>query len=499
MLPSPPSWQGPLSPAQAEEISRLMATPAGFQHRYRDDPARFVLECFRWDAGEAPTPYQLEILRALVQHRRVAARGPHGLGKTAMAAWAVLWFALTRDGRDWKIVTTAGAWRQLSKFLWPEIRKWGRRLRWAKIPRTPFDFRRDLMDLSLKLATGEAFAAASDQPALIEGAHAKHLLYLFDEAKSIGDATWDAAEGAFSGRDEALALALSTPGVTGGRFYEIHARRPGFEDWWVRAVTLPEAIQAGRVSQAWVDQRRKQWGEGTAVFQNRVLGEFATGNADGLIPLAWVEAAIERWRAWDEGGRVGPDGKPFEMDGLGVDVADQGGDETVMAPKYGKVIGELMRWRGQDTMATTGQIVTILRGSPQVLVTIDCIGIGAGVVSRLREQDYMIEAFNAAERSDMLDRSGELAFANRRSAGWWTLRELLDPANQEGICLPPDDLLIGDLTAPAWRLNSSGKVLIESKDDIRKRIGRSTDSGDALVHAFFGAAQNVTPGISFIG
>jgi hypothetical protein len=74
---------------------------------------------------------------------------------------------------------------------------------------------------------------------------------------------------------------------------------------------------------------------------------------------------------------------------------------------------------------------------------------------------------------------------NKRSAAWWYLRELLDPANGHGIALPPDDLLTGDLTAPHWRITSGGKVQVESKDEIRKRLGRSTDDGDAVVMAFW--------------
>jgi hypothetical protein len=79
----------------------------------------------------------------------------------------------------------------------------------------------------------------------------------------------------------------------------------------------------------------------------------------------------------------------------------------------------------------------------------------------------------------------ELGFVNKRSAARWNLRELLDPANNEDIALPPDDLLTGDLTAPHWRVMSGGKIQIESKDDIYKRIGRSTDDGDAVVMAFY--------------
>ena len=111
---------------------------------YTHDPERFVLECFQWPAGEGPSGYQREILRELKGRKRLAIRGPHGLGKTALAAWVVLWFALTRDASgtgDWKAVITASAWRQLSHYLAPEIHKWSRRLLWEKVGRAAFDGR----------------------------------------------------------------------------------------------------------------------------------------------------------------------------------------------------------------------------------------------------------------------------------------------------------------------------------------------------------------------
>ena len=84
----------------------------------------------------------------------------------------------------------------------------------------------------------------------------------------------------------------------------------------------------------------------------------------------------------------------------------------------------------------------------------------------------------------MLDRSGELGFVNRRSAAWWGLRELLDPATEAELAIPPDDLLTGDLVSPTWRPTSAGRIVVEGKDGIRKRLGRSTDHGDAVVQAF---------------
>ncbi len=119
------------------------------------------------------------------------------------------------------------------------------------------------------------------------------------------------------------------------------------------------------------------------------------------------------------------------------------------------------------------------------LTRTDVIGVGAGVVDKLREDKQAVEAFNAGGATEWKDRSGEMLFANKRAAAWWNLRELLDPANGHAIALPPDDLLTGDLTAPHWRPTSGGRIVVESKDDLRKRLGRSTDSGDAAAMAFW--------------
>ena len=455
-----------------------------FQKTYRNDPVAFVHDCIDWRDEAGPTDYQDEMLAMLPAERRVSVRGPHGVGKTAPAAWAVLWFATTRENDDWKVPTTASAWRQLSRYLWPEIHKWARRLRWDRIGRDPFDERIELLSLSLKLLGGEAFALASDNSALIEGAHATELLYVFDEAKTIPYATWESAEGAFA-MGECYWLAFSTPGEPVGQFYDIHARKPGFEDWWARHVTVDEALAAGRVNADWVQQRKLQWGEQSAVYQNRVLGEFASSAGDGVIPLAWVEAAIERWRDWQEQER------PGDFTAVGVDVARSGEDKTVYALRFGNVIGELRQYSQQDTMRTTGQVKGILDRYQSQAATIDVIGLGSGVVDRLREQSYRVIAFNASEHTDRRDKSGELGFTNLRSAAWWNLREMLEPDSGCNVALPPDDELIGDLTAPHWREMSGGRIQVEGKPDIKKRLGRSTDCGDAAVMAFWKKPRGV--------
>lgn len=487
-----------------------------FQKRYWHDPVGFVLNCISWKKGQAPTSYQREILHHLVHDRRACVRGPHGLGKTALLSWVILWFALTRDGQDWKLPTTASAWRQLEKYLWPEVHKWARRLRWDVIGRAPFDDRNELHGLSLRLSTGEAFAVASNNHELIEGAHADHLLYVFDEAKAIPDATFDAAEGAFStagiGGTEGFAIAASTPGEPAGRFYEIQKRNPGYLDWWVRAVSLKETMQANRVQSEWVDARRKQWGANSALFKRRVLGNFAADGADSVIPLAWIEAANERWLAnvdhvaatykltgdedtrqqkalrLIESGRL--PGYTFRQ--VGVDVADGGGDESGIAPLFGMMVTRVQASAEWDTMQLAGMVKDYLAslagatpdGKP--LAIIDVLGLGAGTYRRLKEQGMNVFAFNASSKAYGRDASEELRFVNKRSHAIWNVRDLLNPDNNPELALPPDPQLIGDLAAiRAGKYMSNGRIAIEPKETIKGRIGRSPDRGDMVTYACY--------------
>jgi hypothetical protein len=402
---------------------------------------------------------------------------------SAVSAFLVWWFALTRDatGTDWKVVTTAGAWRQLIHYLWPEIRKWAGRLRWDMI-RDHGLSPRELLSLHINLQHGQAFAAACSNPALIEGCHADSLLFIFDESKSVPGNTFDACEGAFSGTGEAYALALSTPGEPAGRFYDICSRKKGYEDWHPRHVTLAEAIAAGRISDAWAAQRKQQWGEISSLYQNRVLGEFYAGDEDCVIPLAWAEAAVERWYEWQDAGSPDP-GDPHV---IGVDPARLGEDRTAIAIRYSHVITEIRTTAKEDTMAVTGRVKGILDADPAAVAMVDSIGVGAGVLDRLREMGMRAEPFTASARTTRRDVTGEFTFQNCRAAAWHNLRELLDPSAGAVACLPDDEALLSDLSAPHGKEPLSGGILrIEGKDEIRARIGRSTDRGDAVVQAFW--------------
>lgn len=463
--------------------------------KYMHDPAGWARDVIDWGPGEGLTFYQTDILDAVPVHKRVAVRGPHGLGKSALGAISLLWFASTREaaGIDWKVIATASAWRHLSVYLFPEVRKWARRIRWDVMGRAPYSELHELLTLNLKLVHGAATPVASTKPELIEGAHADSLFYLIDEAKIVVDGTWDAIEGAFSGGrheglPEAFALAISTPGPPVGRFYDIHTRKPGLEDWHVKHVTLAEAIAAGRISDGWAEQRAKQWGRDSQMFHNRVLGEFYASDEDSVIPLAWVEAAVERWHEWDQAGRPDLPGRHF----TGVDVARAGSDDTVFAHRVGLAIVRLEIHNREDTMQTTARVQAATGAGEdedevKAVPVVDSMGVGGGVVDRLRELDVPVLAYTGAAKTGARDRTGEWSFTNTRGAAYWHVRELLDPAFGAELMLPPDDLMIADLTAPSYDhvTGVPPKIKVEPKDDVVARLGRSPDRGDAVVMALW--------------
>jgi hypothetical protein len=449
---------------------------------YRENWEAWLHDMIDW-RGSEPAPYQVRTGQNLIQYRREAVRGPRGPGKTADGSLVFHWFSSTREaaGIDWRIGITASHWRQLTKFFFPEVHKWAGRIKWGKMPFDRYS-NYQLMKQSLDLNYGHAYAAASDDHETLEGLHGEETLYIFDESKIIPDATWDSIEGTFMSVGEGYWLALSTPGAPIGRFYQIHKRAPGFEDWHTTHITIEEAIKAGRIKAEAVEQRKKQWGEESALYQTQILGEFAADEEDAVIPLAWVEAAIERWHELNDQDKL----EDMNVEKIGLDVARTGEDATVFSLRSGNTIVSLAKFHKEETMETAGRAAAYLRkysGDTEVIV--DTIGVGAGTYDRLKEDGFKARSFNASEGTDRTDRSGSFGFRNTRSAAWWNMREMLDPANKEKVALPPDDELTGDLTAPKYKIISGGKIQIESKDDIKKRLGRSPDCGDSVIQAFW--------------
>jgi hypothetical protein len=233
------------------------------------------------------------------------------------------------------------------------------------------------------------------------------------------------------------------------------------------------------ISEDWVNARREQWGESSPMFQNRVLGNFAAVDEEAMIPLQWVEAANERWLLWQREGALIVDGPRR----IGVDPARSGMDKTAILERIDWLVPGLDYFAGRDTMEVAGLVVRRLNGNGSHAL-VDVIGIGAGVVDRLHELQKAVTGINVGCSTDRTDRSGEVGFTNLRACLWWAVRDWLDPANHSKVALPPDDKLTADLTSVRWSTTSSGKIRVEEKDQVKKRLGRSPDAGDALCLTF---------------
>lgn len=228
-----------------------------------------------------------------------------------------------------------------------------------------------------------------------------------------------------------------------------------------------------------------------------LYGDFAADQEDDVwqvIPTAWIKAAQDRWRE---------DGKPDRpITTLGLDVARGGSDKTVIAPRYGTWYDRLVKYPGKLTPDGPTVALRVLDAldignrpaNNEAAIAVDVIGLGASAYDCCILKGLDAYPINFGQTlSGVVDRSGKLEFFNVRAKMYWRFREALDPHSGDGIALPPDPELLADLAAAKWQLRT-GKILIEAKDEIVKRIGRSPDCGDAVVLAHYDAIAAAGPG-----
>lgn len=225
-----------------------------------------------------------------------------------------------------------------------------------------------------------------------------------------------------------------------------------------------------------------------------LLGDFRAGIQDSawqLFPTAWVEAAMERWTP---DGRIGK-----TMDSIGVDVARGGSDYTVVAARYGTWYAPIEKIEGSKTptgAAAAGFVVAHLRD--RAVVHVDALGIGGETVGHLQSAGLQVDAvvgYDTKTVEGQHDKaSHKLKFRNRRAMIHWRFREALDPITGDNVALPPDPELKSDLCSILWKLTPGG-ILCEDKAEVKKRIGRSPDKGDAVIYAWIATPKTG----SFVG
>lgn len=441
----------PLPSSREERLADLI------EHWRSSGPAVFAQEVF----GASPTEQQLEGGRSLVGRRRVSIRSGHGTGKSAEMAWTILWGMVCFPRV--KIPVTAPTAHQLQDVLWSELATWHRKL--PDYFRDQFEWKADRFER--KSCPAEAFAVARtsrrEQPEALQGFHAETVIFLIDEASGIPEEVFQVAEGALS-TEGSYVLMAANPTRMEGYFYETHHKQ---RDKW--AALHWNGEESPLVSKDYVADMAAKYGTHSAIYRIRVRGDFA-GNPDGVIPLDWIEGAIDRL--------VNPSTvKPR----WGLDVARFGEDETALAKRRGNtLLDKVKTWQDKDTMQVAGLLKLEYDATPDVdkpeAIGVDVIGLGAGVVDRAKELGLPVIAVNVAESPAVQDQYERL-----RDELWFEAREWFF---RRDCRMPADDALIAELTVPSFRVLSSGKKKVEGKDELKKRGVKSPDRADAFCLTF---------------
>jgi hypothetical protein len=424
-------------------------------------PAQFAVDVF----GAAPTEQQWEASRAIVERRRVSIRSGHGTGKSAFMAWCVLWFMSCYY--PCKVPATAPTSHQLEDILWAEIAKWHAAMR-ERVPQLANEFEWTKERFYLKSNPNESFAVARtarpERPEALQGFHSENILFLIDEASGVAENVFQVAEGALS-TEGAFVVMAANPTREEGYFYDSHHKMR--ERW---AALHWDGEQSPMVSRQYVDDMRAKYGVDSPIYQVRVKGNFATAT-DGVIPLSLCEAARVR--------EVQPIASAPVI--WGLDVARFGDDSTALAKRKGNVQLEPTReWYGLDTMQVAGMIAAEYRDAREKpwCINVDVIGIGAGVVDRLEELGLPVRGINVAESA-----SASIKYMRLRDELWFLGREWLEARDCR---LAEDDELVGELVTAKYKIESSGKIKVESKDDMKKRGVSSPNRADAWLLTFAG-------------
>lgn len=462
---------GPLSPAEREalarhiraELARREAEEAARKqsYPYADDPVGFVQFVLR----EHLWSRQRVIAEAVRDLRRVAVPSCHGAGKSFLAARVAAWWLATSPPGDAFVVTSAPTFGQVRAILWREINRAHKR---GGLPghtnQTEWHIDGELVAFGRKPQDMDMTA--------FQGIHARRVLVILDEACGIPKTLWDAAETLVT-NDESRLFAIGNPDDPTSEFARKCAPGSGFKVIPISAFdtpnltgeAIPEGLRALLVGAKWVQEMAVNWGLESPLYTAKIKGEFPEASENTLIPMGWLRAAVNR------------DGiLPGEPVTLGCDIARYGTDETIIIERRGDVTRIAHTARGRDLMETTGQIIRLLRETGASVANVDDAGLGGGVTDRLKEQRFPVRPINVGAGAREPDQ-----YVNLRAELFWTLRERF----REGtISLPDDDTLLTQLGAIRYRIDSRGRVVIESKDEMKKRGLPSPDRADALMLAF---------------
>jgi hypothetical protein len=447
------------------------------------DPLRFVRYTFPWGEGDlaewtGPDEWQTEFLTSVgdaVRNRvddepvKVAVKTGRGPGKTAVEAWLILWLMSTRP--NFAGFATANTGDQLDDKLWRELALWWNRAinkHWFQWTATRF------YQIDAKNTWGvDALKWSENNPDALGGLHngGRGQCAIVDEGSGVPGSIYDVIDATMTDPDS-FVFVFGNPMRRTGRFAELFGR---FSHRW-KTMTV-DCRRAKAPNQAKIAQDIEDWGLDSDYIRVNVLGEFPKADVDTLIAQPLLDGAAKRAASGME--RVRPI--------WGLDVARFGDDRSALAIRRGrKLMKPVESWRGLDTMQTAGKIMALWTETPTderpSRILVDVIGIGAGVVDRLRELDLPVRGVNVSESPSV-----DGKFHKLRDELWWKARVFF-----EGLaCEVVDQSLAAELAVVQYSFTSSGLIRVEPKHDTKDRLGRSPDLADAFVLTFAEMDQEI--------
>lgn len=463
--------------ARSPETQEEMAAWAAFVAQFREDPLGWVLAIYPWGVkGTVLEHKQVDAWQAIILDEigksirkgepltRCAVAAAHGIGKSALLAWLIHWFESCYGRSMCKV--TAGTRDQLSTTTWRELEKW----RAIAMNGWQFDWQQTRYVCKWKPETwyASAIAWSENNPQAFAGTHEDMVMMVFDEASTIAPAIWEVAEGAFT--TKGIFLAFGNPTDATGMFFECFGK---YKHRWITVhvdgrdskVTTNQQLY-----QEWIEDR----GIDSDYVRVRVRGLFPVHGSLSFISTGTVQIAVDRWKTFDA--RTIPRSVPLLM---GVDVARQGKDQTVIRMRKGRYVSkEAYRYNIADSMQIASLVSDKIRQyRPDVVFVDETGGYGAGVIDRLRQLGHSVVGVQFGAKANEWKQ-----YANKRAEMWARMREWLI---QEGMLPVGDDEMRDALITPNYgHEKKTDRLLLESKDSIRSRGGDSPDDADALAMTF---------------
>lgn len=456
--------------------------------KYENDPIGFMVDILKFK----PWSRQVEIAHSVMNHPLTSVQAGVGAGKDAVAAALSLWFIYCKP--DSLVLTTSATQRQVETIMVRgEIGPMWRR---AKLPG-------ELFSSALRLPDGRTglLGHTSGDVSKLTGHHADHVLVVISECQEVSSEGYEAALSCAIGEDDRV-LIVGNPLSPEGEFFE--ASRPG-SGWNVIQISLfehPNIVEGRTVIKGGptlkgINRFRDKYGVNSGTYLARILGVFPESATDSLVTREWLEAAVDRFEK-----RTLHEEALKEDWMVGVDVARYGDDLTVMVFRRGGVLMDTATWSQADTMTTVGYIIEELRkrhlvpnaptnpllassgpsygpgiATASVSIFVDVVGLGSGVYDRLAEQDFPVYESTGGARPRDPQR-----FVNRRTELYWELRRKFEHGE---IALERDEELFEELLNTKYQVSSQGgRIQLERKKDLKKRLKRSPDKSDALAIAF---------------